>query len=371
MTGVTDQGGRREAAPRSDAPGASTAWSVPEIRVIKDDQGRMRIDQADPATYGAYTARQFLATALADPRYRDGMTKRPSAPSIKITYVNDAGKLQEVGVREIFCRMDGDALVLTHFENADGEKVKDLPIQVPLLDEQDTDLDDADRLHELAMAELGDAPSPPADEIEPEPEAARPALARGRRLPSGPLRQYDQAADPAPAAGTLLTPPAPEPAPRGPADMPPGTKVAGATTGPPAGSTLRALDEKEAASLRALIEAKAAQTRWASGILKQAAVRHASDRKLQNEHLAQPPEGLSRSVAGRVPDAAGRCTPRRPRRGGRIQSKRAGRRSPQSREGRTPAVCAFGARPDAGGRRQCEDCFRHCSENSGSGSGEA
>ena len=285
MTGATNQGGRREAAPRADAPRAPTAWSVPEIRVIKDDQGRLRIDQADPATYGAYTARQFLATAEADPRYRDGMTKRPSAPSIKITYVNDVGEPQEVGVRELFCRMDGDALVLTHFENADGEKVKDLPIKVPLLGEQDTDVDDADRLHELALAELGDAPSPPA-EIEPEHEAARPAPSRGRRLPSGPLRQYDQAADPAPAAGTLMTPPAPEPAPRGPAVMPPATKATGATTGPPAGLTVRALDDSEAASLRALIEAKAGQTRWASGILMQAAARHASDRRLQNEHLA-------------------------------------------------------------------------------------
>ncbi len=285
MTGATDQGGRREAEPRADAPRASTAWSIPEIRVIKDDQGRLRIDQADPATYGAYTARQFLATAEADPRYRDGMTKRPSAPSIKITYVNDVGEPQEIGVREIFCRMDGDALVLTHFENADGEKVKDLPITVPLLGEQDADVDDADRLHELALAELGDVPSPPA-EIEPEHEAARPAPSRERRLPSGPLRQYDQAADPAPAAGTLMTPPAPEPAPRGPAVMPPVTKATGATTGPPAGLTVRALDDSEAASLRALIEAKAGQTRWASGLLMQAAERHPSDRRLQNEHLA-------------------------------------------------------------------------------------
>ncbi len=83
-----------------------------------------------------------------------------------------------------------------------------------------------------------------------------------------------------------MTPPAPEPAPRGPAVLPPATKATGATTGPPAGSTLRALDDREADSLRALIEAKAGQTRWASGILMQAAVRHASDRRLQNEHLA-------------------------------------------------------------------------------------
>ena len=276
---------RSEPAPRSDAPPASTAWSVPEIRVIKDDQGRLRIDQSDPATYGAYTAGQFLATAAADPRHRDGMSKRPSAPSIKITYVNDVGELEHVGLREVFCRMEGDALVLTHFENADGEKVKDLPIKVPLSVEQDTDLDDADRLHELALAELGDVPSPPT-EIEPKHEAARPAPSRGRRMPSGPLRQYDQAADPAPAAGTLVTPPAPEPAPRGPAVLPPAAKAAGLTAGPPAGSTLRALDDREAASLRALLEAKAGQTRWASGILKQAAARHASDRRLQNEHLA-------------------------------------------------------------------------------------
>ena len=162
--------------PRSDSSRASTAWSIPEIRVIKDDQGRLRIDQTDPATYGAYAARQFLAIALADPSYRDVMTKRPSASSIKITYVNGVGKRQEIGVREIFCRMDGDVLVLTHFENAEGEKVKDLPIAVPLLGERDNDVDDADRLHELALTELGDAPSPPA-KIESEHEAP------GRRRP--------------------------------------------------------------------------------------------------------------------------------------------------------------------------------------------
>ena len=87
-------------------------------------------------------------------------------------------------------------------------------------------------------------------------------------------------------AGTLETPPAPEPAPRGPAVMPPVTKATRATTGPPAGLTVRALDEGEAASLRALIEAKAGQARWASGLLMQAAERHPSDRRLQNEHLA-------------------------------------------------------------------------------------
>ncbi len=285
MVAANDQGGRREAKPRAHAPQASTAWSIPEIRVVKDDQGRLRIDQSDPATYGAYSARQLLATAEADPKYRDGMTKRPSAPSIKITYVNGVGERQEIGVREIFCRMDGDALVLTKFETADGEKVKDLPITVPLLGELDADVDDADRLHEIALAELGDVPSPAA-EIEPEHEAARPAPSRERRLPSGPLRQYDEAADPAPAAGTLKTPPAPEPAPRGPAVMPPVTKATGATTGPPADSTVRSLDDGEAASLRTLIEAKAGQTRWANGLLMQAAERHPSDRRLQNEHLA-------------------------------------------------------------------------------------
>src|SRR3954464_8464722 len=141
-----DQGGRTEAKPRAHAPRASTAWSIPEIRVVKDDQGRLRIDQSDPATYGAYAARQLLATAEADPKYRNGMTKRPSVPSIKITYVNGGGEPQEISVREIFCRMDGDALVLTKFETAEGEKVKDLPISVPPLG----DVDDADRFHEIA-----------------------------------------------------------------------------------------------------------------------------------------------------------------------------------------------------------------------------
>ena len=244
----------------------------------------MRIDQSDPATYGAYSARQLLATAEADPQYRDGMTKRPSAPSIKITYVNGVGERQESSVREIFCRMDGDALVLTRFETADGEKVKDLPIAVPVFSDLDDDMDDADRLHKFAMAELGDVPLPPA-EIEPEHEAARPAPSRERRLPSGPLRQYDEAADPGPAAGTIKAPPTPEPAPRGPAVMPPITKATKATTGPQA-ATIRALDDGEAASLRSLIEAKAGQTRWANGLLIQAAERHPSDRRLQNEHLA-------------------------------------------------------------------------------------
>jgi hypothetical protein len=49
---------------------------------------------------------------------------------------------------------------------------------------------------------------------------------------------------------------------------------------------VRALDDSEAASLRALIESKAGQTRWANTILMQAAERHPSDRRLQNEHLA-------------------------------------------------------------------------------------
>ncbi|SIO62801.1 hypothetical protein SAMN05444166_7154 [Singulisphaera sp. GP187] len=285
MVAATDPGGRGEAEPRADAPRASSPWSIPEIRVVKDDQGRLRIDQADPATYGAYAARQLLATAEADPRYRDGMTKRVSASSIKITYVNDVGEPQKIGVREIFCRMDGDALVLTRFENSDGEKVKDLPIAVPLLGELDDDVDDADRLHELALAELGDVPLPPA-ELEPEPEEARPAPARERRLPTGPLRKYDEATDPAPAADTLKTPPAPEPAPLSPAVMPPVTKATTATIGPPAGLTVRALDDGESASLRALIEAKAGQTRWANGLLIQAAERHPNDRRLQNEHLA-------------------------------------------------------------------------------------
>jgi hypothetical protein len=269
----------------------------------------LRIDQADPATYGAYVAGQFLAIAEADPRYRDGMTKRPSVPSIKITYVNGVGERQAIGVREIFCRMDGDALVLTKIENAAGEKVKDLPIPVPLLgvvdaDEEgekvkdlpipepligelDADEGEADRLHELFMAELGDEPSPqPPAEIEPEPEAAQPAPTRERRRPSGPLRKYDEAADPAPAADTLNTPPAPEPAPRGPAVTPPVPKATSAITGPVVAMTVRALDEREAAALRALLEAKAGQARWASGLLMQAAERYPSDRKLQNEHLA-------------------------------------------------------------------------------------
>ena len=286
MVAGNDQGGRTEAKPRAHAPQASAAWSIPEIRVVKDDQGRLRIDQSDPATYGAYSARQLLATAEADPKYRDGMTKRPSAPSIKITYVNGVGEPQEISVREIFCRMDGDALVLTKFETADGEKVKDLPITVPRLGDLDDDVDDADRLHEIALAELGDVPSPRA-EIEPDHEAARPAPSRERRRPSGPLRQYDEAANPAPAADTPKTSPPPEPAPRGPAVMPPVTKTTGANTGPPANSMVRPLDDGEAAALRALIEAKAGETRWANGLLMQIAGRYPDDRRLQNEHLAK------------------------------------------------------------------------------------
>ncbi len=174
MVAANDKVGPREAKPGTHAPQASTAWSIPEIRVVKDDQGRLRIDQSDPATYGAYSARQLLATAEAEPQYRDGMTKRPSTPSIKITYVNGAGEPQESSVREIFCRMDGDALVLTKFETAEGEKVKDLPIAIPLLGELDDDVDDADRLHQIALAELGDLPLSPA-KTEPEYETPRPA----------------------------------------------------------------------------------------------------------------------------------------------------------------------------------------------------
>ena len=68
--------------------------------------------------------------------------------------------------------------------------------------------------------------------------------------------------------------------------MPPVAKAAAAPIGPPPGLTVRALDDGEAASLRALLEAKMGQARWASGILMQAAERHPSDRRLQNEHLA-------------------------------------------------------------------------------------
>src|SRR3954453_1046464 len=95
-------GGKREGEPRAHAPRASTAWSIPEIRVVKDDQGRLRIDQSDPPTSRASAPRQLLATAEADPKYRDGMTKRPSVPSIKIPYVNGGGEPQEISVREIF-----------------------------------------------------------------------------------------------------------------------------------------------------------------------------------------------------------------------------------------------------------------------------
>ncbi len=287
MVAANNQGGRREAKPPARAPQASAAWTIPEIRVFKDELGRLRIDQSDPATYGSYAARQLLATAAADPRYRDGMTKRPSTPSIRITYVNGAGEPQEIRVREIFCRVDGDALVLTKFETASGEMVTDLPIAGPRLGKLDADVFDMDRLHAIALAGLGDAPLPPA-EIEPEPEAPRPAPARERRRPTGPLRQYDDTANPAPSAGTVKTPPTPEPAPRGPAVMPPVTKATGATTGPAADSKVpvRALDDGEAASLRTLIEARAGQTRWANGLLMQAAERYPSDRRLQNEHLA-------------------------------------------------------------------------------------
>ena len=191
------------------------------------------------------------------------MTKRPSTPSIKITYVNGVGEPQEIRVRAL-CRMDGDALVLTKFETANGEKVTDLPIAVPRLGGARCRCVRRGSAASDRPRRLGDVPLPPA-EIEPKHEAPRPAPSRERRRASGPLRQYDEAANPAPAAGTVRTPPTPEPAPRGPAVMPPVTKATGATTGPPAGSTVRALDDGEAASLRTLIEAKAGQTRWANG----------------------------------------------------------------------------------------------------------
>jgi hypothetical protein len=68
--------------------------------------------------------------------------------------------------------------------------------------------------------------------------------------------------------------------------MPPVTKATEPTAGPPAKPPLRSLDDSEAAALRTLIEAKASETRWANGLLMQAAERHPSDRKLQNAHLA-------------------------------------------------------------------------------------
>ncbi|WP_435019909.1 hypothetical protein TA3x_001542 [Tundrisphaera sp. TA3] len=242
----------------------------------------MRIDQDDPATYGAYAARQFLATAEAEPRFRDGMTKRPSASSIRITYTEADGTRREVGVREIFCKVEGDALVLTEFEDATGAKVKDLPLAVPRADEPEDDGDDEDRLHDLLLAELDGESSRPTVEVEPEPEPVRPV--RERRMPTGPLRQVEEAAQA--AAVTPKAPAAPEPAPRGPAAMPVAPKPVGAAPAPQAGPGVRALAAAEAASLRALIEAKAGQARWASGLLMQAAERHPSDRKLQNEHLA-------------------------------------------------------------------------------------
>lgn len=290
MAPASNQPGRKESEPQTNAPQAATAWSIPEIRIVKDDQGRMRIDEADPATYGAYTARQFLATAKADPKFREGMTKRPSAASIKITYLNVVGHRKESSVREIFCRMDGDALVLTHFENAEGEKVKDLPISIPMPEVDDAELDDADRLHQLALSELGDdeASSAPPAEPEPEPEPGRPEPPRERRRPTGPLRQYDKPAESTPtsAAGPLKPPSPSEAALRAPTGMPPAVKAMKATTAPSAEPALRALNEGEASAFRALIEAKAGEARWASGILMQIAERNPSDRKAQNEHLA-------------------------------------------------------------------------------------
>jgi hypothetical protein len=252
----------------------------------------MRIDEADPATYGAHAARQFRATAEADPRYRDGMTKRPSSASIRITFAGGAGERQEIAVREIFCRMDGDALVLTRFETAEGETVGDLPIAVPppgeaYVDLDDADLDDAERLHQLALAELGDVDaSPPPDEAEAEHEEAPPEPARERRRPTGPLRQYAEASEPAPSSGTPGTPPPPGPSPRDPSLVPPVARATREAAGAPAVPAIRALDGGEAASLRTLIEARAGQARWASGLLRQAGERHPGDRKLQNEHLA-------------------------------------------------------------------------------------
>lgn len=290
MAGAIDQGGRSEPERQGATPRASAAWAIPEIRVIKDEQGRLRIDQADPSTYGAYAARQFLATAEADPKYREGMTKRPSSPSIKITYVDDAGRPREAGVREIFCRMEGDALVLTAFEDAAGDTIKDLPIRAPALDEPDSDLDDADRFHELALAELGDVSLAPGPAVaEPEPEAARPGPIRQRRLPTGPLRQYDEEGASGPVAPPRTTASSPEPvaqpAPRGPAAASPVPTGIGGPVSPPPGLTVRALNEAEAAALRAMIEAKAGQVRWASGLLMQAAERHANDLRMQNEYL--------------------------------------------------------------------------------------
>ncbi len=295
MAAANDRGGRPEAASRPHAPQASTAWSIAEIRVIRDPQGRLRIDSSDPATYGAYAARQLLATAEADPKFREGMTKRPSTPSIKITYLHNTGVRRELSVREIFCRMDGDDLVLTRIETADGEKLKDLPIAVPQPEEPDSELDDADHLHKIALAAFGEAPST-RPEMKLEPEAPRPEPPRERRRPTGPLRQYDEEAKSAPASSPIQSPAsasrpiaapsAAEPSPRGPAVAPAATSARGATTAPPATPSIRALDEAEATALRSLIEARAGETRWASGLLMQAAERHPSDRGKQNEYLA-------------------------------------------------------------------------------------
>ncbi|WP_422928382.1 hypothetical protein [Singulisphaera sp. PoT] len=283
---------------RADAPRASTSWTIPEIRIVKDDQGRLRIDQDDPATYGAHAARQLLATAEADPRYRDGMTKRPSTTSIKITYVNELGETQKVGVREVFCRMDGDALVVTQFENAEGEKVKDLPIatatanatatppldDMGLDDDLEGDVDYADRFHELALAELSDEPPPPA-EVEPEPEPVRAEPQRERRMPTGPLRKYEDkapAAEPSMASSSASS----QSASSASAATQPESKPTSTTLGTQTNLTVKALNEAEAAALRAMIEAKTGQARWANGLLMQAAERYPSDRKQQNEHLA-------------------------------------------------------------------------------------
>ncbi|MHC5538807.1 hypothetical protein ACYOEI_11345, partial [Singulisphaera rosea] len=67
---------------------------------------------------------------------------------------------------------------------------------------------------------------------------------------------------------------------------PPAPQGLRATTVASASPMVRALEEGEIVSLRALIEAKAGQARWANGLLMQAAERYPSDRKLQSEHLA-------------------------------------------------------------------------------------
>ena len=72
--------------------------------------------------------------AEADPRYRDGLTKRPSGPYIKITYVNDTGERQEHRRPGSSAGWTGMSFVLTKFEDAEGKKIKDLPIKIPVRD---------------------------------------------------------------------------------------------------------------------------------------------------------------------------------------------------------------------------------------------